>query len=80
MKTETNEYRSPDLYFSSYLQVAGVPMIRTDKVGNRVFFVFDITLVNIEELKNAWFSNTGKIAAQPYAHAIRSLKSLCHSS
>ena len=77
--TQSNEFRSSDLYLSAYLQVAGAPMIRTEREQNRVYFVFDVSIVNIEELKAAWFNNTGKVPAQPYAHSVRSLKSLCHS-
>ena len=72
------EFRSPDLYFSAYLQVAGVEMLRQDRENGRVLFVFDATVANIPELKTAWFNSTGKVAAQPYANSIRSLKSLCH--
>lgn len=72
------EFRTPDLYFAAYLQTAGVEMKRADRENNRVFFVFDTSIANIEELKTAWFNNTGKVAAQPYAHTIKSLKSVCH--
>lgn len=78
MKKTGNEMRSPDLYFAAYLQTAGVEMIRTDRENGRVYFVFDTTIANIDELKTAWFNNTGKVAAQPYAHNIKSLKSICH--
>ena len=80
MKKDNNEMRSPDLYFAAYLQTAGVEMIRTDRENGRVYFVFDTTIANIDELKNAWFNNSGKVAAQPYAHNIKSLKSICHMS
>jgi hypothetical protein len=72
------EFRTPDLYYAAYLQTAGVEMIRTDKEGARVYFIFDTSLGNMEELKQAWINNTGKVAAQPYAYAVRSLKSICH--
>lgn len=72
------EFRTPDLYYAAYLQTAGVEMIRTDREGGRVYFVFDTSLGNMEELKQAWINNTGKVAAQPYAYAVRSLKSVCH--
>jgi len=79
-KIEQNgkEFRSPDLYYSAYLQTAGVPMIRTDRENGRVYFVFDTTLSNLDELKTAWFNNTGKIAALPYANCVKALKSICH--
>ena len=72
------EFKTPDLYFAAYLQTAGVEMVRTDREGNRVFFVFDTSVADVDGLKTAWFSNTGKVAAQPYAHNIRSLKSVVH--
>jgi len=73
-----DEFKTPDLYFAAYLQTAGVEMKRTDRENGRVFFCFDTSIVDIEELKTAWFNNTGKVAAQPYAHNVKSLKSVCH--
>lgn len=77
-KINPGEMASADLYYSAYLQTAGVEMLRTDRDGGRVYFVFDTSIANIEELKLAWINNTGKVPAQPYAHAIKSLKSLVH--
>lgn len=75
----TNEYTTTDLYFAAYLQAAGVPMIRTDRGGTgRLDFVFDSSVSNIPELKNAWFSQTGKVVALVYASAIKNLKHICH--
>jgi hypothetical protein len=79
-KTQTpEEFRTSDLYFAAYLQVAGVPMTKTDRNGNgKVSFVFDTSVSNIEELKQAWFNRSGRVEALPYADAIKSLKSICH--
>ena len=75
----TSEFRTSDLYFAAYLQVAGAPMARTDRNGSgKVHFIFDTSVVNIVELKNAWFNMSGKVPALPYANAIKSLKSICH--
>lgn len=76
--TNEGEFSTPDLYFAAYLQTAGVEMKSTSRDGGRVYFVFDSTLADIPELKTAWFNNTGKVAAQPYSHAIKGLKSICH--
>lgn len=74
-----NEFPTSDLYFAAYLQVAGVPMVRTEKNGSgKVSFIFDTSTSNLGELKNAWFSQQGRIQALPYANAIKSLKSICH--
>jgi hypothetical protein len=77
-KDGKNEFRTPDLYFAAYLQTAGVEMRRTDRENNRVYFVFDTSIANIEELKLGWFNKTAKVAALPYADNIKSLKSVCH--
>jgi hypothetical protein len=76
---ETSDFRTSDLYFAAYLQTAGVPMLRTERNGSgKVSFVFDATVSNINELKNAWFSHQGRIPALPYANSIKTLKSVCH--
>jgi len=75
------DFKTTDLYFAAYLKAAGVEMKRTDRdvPSGRVFFVFDTAVSNIEELKTAWFNNTGKVVANTYAYHIKNLKSLCHS-
>lgn len=78
-KTGENEFRTSDLYFAAYLQVAGVTMKKTERNGNgKLSFVFDTSISNVDELKNAWVGQTGKVAALPYANAIKILKSICH--
>jgi hypothetical protein len=74
-----DEFRTSDLYFAAYLQVAAVPMIRTERNGNgKVSFIFDTSVSNIEELRTAWFNRSGRVQALPYADTIKSLKSICH--
>lgn len=76
--TKPTEFKTPDLYFAAYLQTAGVPLRRTDRVESRVFFIFDVAIANIEELKIGWFNSSAKVPAQTYANTIKSLKSICH--
>lgn len=79
MNKNENGFRTSDLYFAAYLQVAGVQMLKTDRNGSgKVTFIFDTSIANIEELKAAWFNQSGKVSALPYANAIKSLKSICH--
>lgn len=78
MAKGNDEFRTPDLYFAAYLQTAGVEMKRTDRENNRIYFVFDVSIANIGELKAGWFNNSSKVPAQPYANSIKSLKSACH--
>lgn len=76
--SKPGEFRTADLYYAAYLKTAGVEMTRTDREGGRVYFVFDSTIANLEELKQAWINNQGKVCAQPYAYNIKSLKSVVH--
>jgi len=79
MSEKGDEFRTSDLYFAAYLQVAGVRMSRTERNGTgKVSFIFDTSLSNMDELRNAWFNQGGKVAALPYANAIKNLKSICH--
>lgn len=74
----SKDFRTPDLYFAAYLQTAGVELKASVRENGRVYFVFDTSICNIEELKTSWFNNSGKVAGQPYANSIKNLKSICH--
>jgi hypothetical protein len=79
-KPNPYEFITSDLYFAAYLQTAGVDMKRTERTdAGKVLFIFDTSVSNVEELKTAWFNNTGKVAANPFSYNIKTLKSLCHS-
>ena len=80
MSTKDQEFRTSDLYFAAYLQTAGVTMTGTERnpESGKVYFVFDTSLGNIEELKTGWFNNTARVPANPYAFNIKTLKSVCH--
>jgi hypothetical protein len=81
MRYEGNEFSTSDLYFAAYLLVAGVRMLRTDRShGTKFLFVFDTSVSNIEELKNAWFTQVGKVSALAYANQIKTFKSAVHMS
>lgn len=72
-------FKTNDLYFAAYLQTAGVQMVNSERGANgKVAFIFNPGLGNIPELKDAYFNNTGKIQALPYANAIKNLKAVCH--
>jgi hypothetical protein len=77
-ETRDSVFETTDLYFAAYLQVAGAPMQNTSKNGTRISFVFDCTVVNIGELRTAWFNQTGKVPALLYANTVKNLKHLCH--
>jgi hypothetical protein len=72
------EYETPDLYLAAYLQASQVELLRADRRGGgRVFFVFR-RHDDMCELLTGWINNCGTVAAQPYAQAVRSLKTLVH--
>lgn len=74
-----NEFWSTDLYFSAFLQTAGLKLIRTERdPSNRVQFVFETT-DGFSDLRSSWFAQTGMINGYQYANNIRNLKAVCHS-
>lgn len=77
---DNSEYRTHDLYFAAYLQTAGVPLVRPDREANgrKVAFVFDVSAVNLAQIKNTYYSQSARIPALPFANNIKSLKALCH--
>jgi len=73
------EFKTSDLYFAAYLKTAGASMKRTERSeGGKVMFVFDTSIVNIEELTQGWVNDTGKVSANSFSFNIKSLKSVCH--
>ena len=73
----SDEFATSDLYFAAYLQTSGAPM-RHERRSGKVSFIFDTTVVNVEELTQAWYSQSGKIVALAYANNIKNLKAICH--
>lgn len=74
---QDGRYRTSDLYYAAYLKVAGVPLIDTEREGQRVFFVFENS-PTIKDLKTEYFNRTSKVPALSYADEIRTMKSLTH--
>jgi hypothetical protein len=78
-KEQKPEVSTTDLYYSAYLQTSGLTMIRTDRDGSRIYFVFEDN-EKLEKLAQNWTNYAGKVSAQLYANAIKNLKTLCHQS
>lgn len=74
---KTDEYRTSDLYFASYLKVAGLELIATEKDGRKVVFVFRKTDF-IRDLKKEYFNKTAKVSALNFVDEIRNMKSLTY--
>jgi len=75
--TETEKYRTSDLYFSAYLKTAGVPFLTTERNGRKVIFVFERSS-SIKDLKREYFNRTARVPALTFVDEIRSLKSLTY--
>lgn len=78
MTENNNLYRTSDIYYAAYLKVAGVPLVRTDREGSRVFFLFE-KLDTLDDLQREYFNRTSKVVAQDYADEIRAMKNLTYS-
>lgn len=78
MPTTSDLYRTSDIYYAAYLKVAGVPLVKTDREGQRVFFLFEKP-ASIEDLQREYFNRQSKVVAQDYADEIRSMKNLTYS-
>lgn len=71
-------YKTSDLYYAAYLQVAGVKFIEAARdEGGRVFFAFEPGEA-MRELKREYFNHTAKVSALDYANAIRTMKAQVH--
>lgn len=69
-------FKTPDLYMAAFFQACGAELLGAVAEKGRTWFHFHAE--SIEPLKHGWYSNLGVVPAQPYAHAIKSLKSLVH--
>jgi len=72
------DYRTSDLYFAAYLRVAGVPFLRTEYEGRRMFFVFE-QVDAFDDLKAQYFTRTSKVVALNFVDEIRNFKAMLHA-
>jgi len=79
MITNSNSYRTSDLYYAAYLKVAGVSYIGTEREGGRVFFLFEDG-EGMRDLKNQYFNRVAKVPALTYADEIKAMKAMTHMS
>ncbi len=79
MKSPQDEHGTSDLYFSAYLKAKGVPMVRTDRNGSKLTFVFDSARHNIDELRKQWWDRSDMVSARTFSEEVRALKSICHN-
>lgn len=74
-----SEFGTSDLYFSAFLKARQVPMLRADKVGSKVTFVFDTSGHNIEEFRKLWWDRKDMVSARTFSEEVKNLKSICHN-
>lgn len=72
------EYRTSDLYFAAYLRVAGVPFLRTEYEGRRMFFIFE-QVDAFDDLKTQYFTRTSKVVALNFVDEVRNFKAMLHA-
>lgn len=72
------EMSTADLYCSAFLKAKGVTLLRADRDGQRVYFVFEET-AHIDALKLSFFDGSGDVPALRFTHEIKTLKGLVHS-
>ena len=72
-----SSYKTSDLYYASYLKIAGVEFVGTAREENRVFFLFK-DQEGMEDLRMAYFNSTSRVPARQYAEEIKAFKALCH--
>lgn len=70
-------YKTTDLYYAAYLKVAGVVFRGVERDGGRITFLFDDQgpLV-MRDLRNAYFTDTAKVAPLLFVQAIKAMKAL----
>lgn len=71
--------RTADLFYAAYLKTALVPLVRTERDTQRVYFVFERP-EEYEALQGSYFNRQGKVVAANYADEIRSLKTLIYNA
>jgi len=80
-EVEDNLYRTSDLYFASYLRVAGVTLVGTERERGRVVFLFESGGVAVmRDLKRDYFTDRAKVAALSFVQMIRTMKTLTHKT
>ncbi len=72
---DTSTIRTSDLYLAAFFKVAGVPFVKTETEGRRVFFVFE-HMDTLRDLKQDFFSGKAKVSASLFVSEIKNMKAL----
>lgn len=71
------EFETHDIYLASYLKISGCEMVRRRRQGPRVYFVFRNPGGSVIEMREAYYSGRGQVAANMFAQEIMNFKQLC---
>ncbi len=78
---EEAEYKTSDLYFASYLRVAGVTFVSASREQGRVVFVFESRGAAVmRDLKREYFMDRAKVPALSFVQMLRRMKTLTHDT
>jgi hypothetical protein len=71
------EFETHDIYLAAYLKISGCEMVRRRRQGPRVYFVFRNLAGSVMEMREAYYSGKGQVAANTFAQEIMNMKQLC---
>lgn len=75
-QTQPGEVAVRDLYFSAYLRARGTTIVRTERDGRTMYWIYAIDDATYRTEQAAFTSGTGMVSAQAYAQAVVALKGM----
>jgi hypothetical protein len=76
--TEAVEFTSSDLYLAAFLSAQRQPLLRIERRGGRVYFIFP-DVQRTRELRSQFFNN-GIVNVGDYRRSLQDLKTLIFSA
>jgi len=74
---EQELFETHDIYLAAYLKISGCEMIKRRREGPRVHFVFRNLGGSMTEMREAYYSGKGQVAANLFAQEVINFKQLC---
>ena len=74
LATTEKVFSTPDLHLSAFLQAKGKTVLRTERSGRRVFFVFEDSKGQCENLERSFWNGEGTISARAFSNSLSTLK------
>ncbi len=76
--TQPDEFRTSDLYLAAFLVAQGQPLLRVEREGGRVYFIFP-NVQRTRELQSQFFNN-GIVGVGDFRRSLQDLKTLIFST